>query len=252
MKIFKQILLKIGTRPPGHILGTLSCWHFVQIDDFVDQNRNFRSQMGKMGIFWLWRQLSQLGLLGAPSYSRHVFFGTLLGVCWGVHAVFTLKTGRELAICQARMKKSVCCLCQFRLFFFRLTFTGGNPWPKLVPAIPFGMKPGVFFCQETENVFCLLTTFIYNCFEVFKFGSAFYQSFKFFLDRTVHGRSVVPQVAFCSRQFGFFKIFSVDSHEMFCALYILNFQHEQIFKNLRCGLENATSLPYDVIIASAA
>ena len=39
---------------------------------------------------------------------------------------------------------------------------------------------------------------------------------------------------------------------MFSALYILNFHYEQEFKKLGCGLENATSLPNDVISASTA
>ena len=68
----------------------------------------------------------------------------------------------------------------------------------------------------------------------------------------MHRRTVVPQVAFCPRQFGFFKIFIVVYLEMFCALYLLNFQQEQKFKKLQCGLEKAALLPYDVFIASTA
>ena len=47
-----------------------------------------------------------------------------------------------------------------------------------------------------------------------------------------------------------FFILSVYYHEMFSALYILNFHYEQEFKKLGCGLENATSLPNDVISLS--
>ena len=138
--------------------------------------------------------------------------------------------------------------------FFPIDLHRGQPLAKIGPNNSIWQEiRGLFFLPANwKSSLFLLTSFIYICFEVFIFGSAFYQSFKFFLDKTVHGRSVVPQVACRSRQFGFLNFFSVDSHEMFCALYILNFQHEQNFKKLGCGLENATSLPYDVIIASTA
>ena len=89
----------------------------------------------------------------------------------------------------APCRESFSCLCQFRLFIFQLTFTGGNPWPKLVPAIPFGMKSGVFFCLQFEKVFCLLRSFIYICNEVFIFGYPFHPNFKFFWGK----RSLVVQ-----------------------------------------------------------
>ena len=86
-----------------------------------------------MEIFWICRQISQIGLLVAPSYSRHVLCGTLLSVCWGINLVFTIKIGREMAIFQARMKKWNWCLCQFRLFFFSIDLHRGQPLAKFGP-----------------------------------------------------------------------------------------------------------------------
>ena len=49
------------------------------------------------------------------------------------------------------------------------------------------------------------------------------------LDRTVCGRTRVPQVACCYWEVAFFLLFVVY-HEMFRALYIWNFQKDQSFK----------------------
>ena len=134
-----------------------------------------------MGIFWLWRQISQIGLLVAPNYSRHVLFSILLRVGWIVKVVFTIKIGREMAIFQAGMKTSNWCLCQFRLFFFFLTFTGGNPGRIQSRQIHLAGNPVSFFCLQIEKVLCLLTSFSYTFTEFFFFfGSSFHESFKFF------------------------------------------------------------------------
>ena len=86
MKSFQQILLKFGTRPPGHILRTLSRWRFAQIDDFVDQKRNFRSRSGKDGNFltltaniskWVARSASRQ----ETCFVQH-FVGRLLRYLW--------------------------------------------------------------------------------------------------------------------------------------------------------------------------
>ena len=173
-----------------------------------------------MGLFWFWRQKSQIGLLGEPSYSRHVLLGTLLGVCWGVHAIFTLKIRREMVIFQARTKKSVCCLCQFRLFFFQLTFTGGNPWPILVPTNPFGRKSGVFFCLQIEKVLCLLTLFSYTCTEFFFFLRLPSMKVSSFLDKTVCRHTGVPQRAFCYRKVAFFYFFCGWSWDVLFSIHL--------------------------------
>ena len=176
-----------------------------------------------MGIFWLWRQISQIGLLGAPRYSRHVLFSTLLGVCWGVNVVFTIKIGWEMAIFQARMKKSNWCLCQFRLFFFQLTFTGGNPWPNTVPANPFGRKSGVFFCLQFEKVLCLLTSFSYTCTNFFFFWVFLPWKFLvFWTERSAYVQGYNKEHV-AIEKWRFFFTFFVVYHEMFCALYIWNF-----------------------------
>ena len=184
-----------------------------------------------MGIFWIWRQIYQIGLLGAPRYSRHVLFSTLLGACWGVNVVFTIKIGREMAIFQARMKKSNWCLCHFRLFFFQLTFTGGNPWPNLVPKIPFGRKSGVFFLPanwKSSLFFDIVQLYLHRIFLFF--GSSFHKSFKFFGQNGLQAYKGTTSRMLLLRccLFCFFVVY----HEMCRALYIWNFQNDPSFKKI--------------------
>ena len=137
--------------------------------------------------------------------------------------------------------------------FFPIDLHRGQPLAKIGPNNSIWQEiRGLFFACKLKKFFVFTDNIHLYLHRSFHFWVCLLSKFQVFLDKTVHRRSVVPQVACCSRQFGFFFILFVDYHEMFCALYILNFQHEQIFKKLGCGLENATSLPNDVIIASTA
>ena len=192
-----------------------------------------------MGIFWVWRQISQIGLLVAPSYRRHVLFRTLLGVCWGVNVVFTIKIGRKMAIFLVALEKSFFCLCQFRLFFSQLTFTGGNHWPNFVPTIPFGRKSGVVFCLQIEKVLCLLTSLGYTFTEFFSFLGLPSMKASSFLDRTVCRRTRVPQVACCCWEVAFFLLFLLLIMKCFVLYKFEIFKMIKVFKKIGCGLQNA-------------
>ena len=176
-----------------------------------------------MGVFWLWRQIFQNGLLVAPLDRRHVLFSTSLGVCWGISGVFVKKIERDMTNFLARIKKSFFCLCQFRLFFFFLTFTGGNPWPNTVPANPFGMKSGVFYLPGNWKSSLFIDIVQLYLDRIFRFfASSFHESFKFFwiepsADIQEYHKQHVP-----IKKWRFFTFFVVY-HEMFCALYIWNF-----------------------------
>ena len=173
-----------------------------------------------MGIFWLWRQISQIGLLVAPSYSRHVLFGTLLGVCWGVNVVFAIKIEREMAIFQGRMKKWNWCLCQFRPFFFFLTFTGGNPWPNTVPANPFGMKSGVFFLPGNwKSLFIDIVQLYLDRIFLF-FASSFHESFKFFwIERSADIQEYHKEHV-AIKKWRFFYFFCRLSWNVLCSIHL--------------------------------
>ena len=157
-----------------------------------------------------------------------MFCSTLCWACADVFLVFLQKKLSEMANFLAPCRKSFSCLCQFRLFIFQLTFTGGNPWPKLVPAIPFGMKSGVFFCLQFENSLCLLRSSIYTCTEIFIFGSPFNQKFKFFGQNGAQSfRSTARSMSL--QKFGIFHTFSVLYHELFCVLHISKFEIDRSF-----------------------
>ena len=185
-----------------------------------------------MGIFWLWRQIFQNGLLVAPRDRRHVLFSTSLGVCWGISGAFVKKIEQNMTNFLAPIKKSFFCLCQFRLFFLFLNFTGGNPWPNTVPANPFGMKSGIFFCLEIERVlgFHWDRSFI----PAPKFSFLRLPSIKLsnFFDKTLHRRSEVLEVACCCGKSSIFLVFLLIFDEIFCALHFSIFQEKnEVLKN---------------------
>ena len=202
-----------------------------------------------MGIFWILRQISQIGLLVATRSRRHVLFSILLGVGWSVNVVFTRKIEREMAIFQAPMKKSNWCLCQFRLFFPNWPSQGATSGQIWSQQFHLAGNPGSFFACKLKKFFVYWDrSFI----SVPKFSFLGLPSVKIssVLDKTVRKCSRVPQVACCFRKLWIFYILFVIYDERFCALHISNFQKKS-FQKLACGLENATFL-YDVTVASTA
>ena len=151
-------------------------------------------------------------MLVAPRSRRHVLCSALLGVCWGVNVVFTIKIEREMAIFQARMKKSNWCLCQFRLFFFQLTFTGGNRWPNLVPTIPFGRKSGVFFCLQIEKVLCFFFYRWRSCWPKFLHLYLHQIEISISSGKAVHVRSRLTHVACYCKKTGILLLFFIVFH----------------------------------------
>ena len=163
----------------------------------------------------------KLGCPVAPRTGRHLLFSTSLGVRRSIFGVFMKKIERDKTNFLAPIKKSFFCLCQFRLFFFFLTFTGGNPWPNTVPANPFGRKSGVFFCLQIEKVLCFLTSFSYTCTEFFfLFGSSFHKSFKFFGQNGLQTYKGTTSSMLLLRSCVFFYFFCRLSWNVLCSIHL--------------------------------
>ena len=173
-----------------------------------------------MVIFWIWRQISQIGLPVAPRSRRHLLFNTSLGVRRRIFGVFMKKIERDKTNFLAPIKKSFFCLCQFRLFFFFLTFTGGNPWPNTVPANPFGRKSGVFFCLQIEKVLCLLTSFSYTCTKFFFFWVFLPWKFQvFWIERSADIQKYHEEHV-AIEKWRFFNFFCRLSWNVLCSIHL--------------------------------
>ena len=174
-----------------------------------------------MVIFWIWRQISQIGLPVAPRSRRHLLFNTSLGVRRRIFGVFMKKIERDKTNFLAPIKKSFFCLCQFRLFFFFLTFTGGNPWPNTVPANPFGRKSGVFFASKLKKFFVYWHLSVIPAPNFSFFLGLPSIKVSSFLDRTVCRRTRVPQVACCCWEVAFFFYFFCRlSWNVLCSIHL--------------------------------
>ena len=149
---FWKIPLKIGTRPPGHVLRLLYCLRFAQIVDFVDQNCHFWSRRGEYGNFSILTAYISNCVAASPSLCQTCFAHHYVRrVRWGVLMLWKIERG--MASFLAPRKKFFFCLCYFCLFF-HLTFRGGNPEPKLVPETQFRMKTGIFTaCNLKQSLF---------------------------------------------------------------------------------------------------
>ena len=123
--------------------------------------------------------------------------------------------------------------------FFQLTFTGGNPWPNLVPTIPFGRKSGVFFCLQIEKVLCLLTSFSYTCTNFFFFWVFLPWKFLvFWTERSAYVQGYNKEHA-AIEKWRFFLLFLSFIMKCFVLYTFETFKLIKVLKKVGFGLQNA-------------
>ena len=185
-----------------------------------------------MGIFWLWRQISQIVLLVAPRSRRHLLFSTSLGVRRRIFGVFMRKIERDMTNFLAPIKKSFFCLCQFRLFFSFWPLQGVTPGRIQSRQIHLAGNPGSFFCLQIEKVLCLHWDRSFIPAPKFSFLPLPSIKLSSFFDKTLHRRSGVPEVACCCGKSSIFSVFLLIFDEIFCALHLSIFQEKnEVLKN---------------------
>ena len=233
MESFQQILLKIGIRPPGHILRPLSRWRFVQIDDLVDQSCKFRSQMGKNGNFLtLTANISNWVARGAKlqqtSFVRH-FVGRLLRrkCCfydknWATNGNFS-GANEKIELMSPPISPILFPIDLHRVQPLAKLGPNNSIWQE-IRCLFFACKLKKFFVYWHRSVIPV-PNFFFWIFLPWKF--------QVLLDRTVCRRTRVPQVACCFWEVAFFfYFFCCLSWNVSCSIHLKFSKRSKFWKKL--------------------